>query len=142
MDSAAPPASIWNKAYLRGQLEKALLTPVRAMRVAYVPLLMVYFAYGALGITAIAESFWVKQQLKLSASELAALGVWLTLPWTIKMVFGELVDTVSIMGSQRRAYVYIGAGLVAAGLLLLAAAAGRQAHAASRRRRSTRSPRC
>lgn len=116
-------ASIWNRAYLGEQLEKAVLNPVRAFRTNYLPLLMIYFAYGALGITAVAESFWIKKQLSLGVSELASLGVWLTLPWTIKMVFGELVDTVSIFGSQRRAYVYIGAGLVATGLLLLAAAA-------------------
>ncbi len=124
MADAAEPISIWNRAYLKAQLEKALLNPIRAFRIEYVPLLMVYFAYGALGLTAIAESFWVKKQLTLSAAELASLGVWLTLPWTIKMVFGELVDTVTVAGSQRRAYVYIGAGMVAVGLVLLAAAAG------------------
>ncbi len=110
---------------MKGQLETALFNPVRAFRVRYLPLLMVYFAYGALGITAIAETFWVKDKLTLSPAELAALGVWLTLPWTVKMVFGELVDAVPILGSQRRAWVYIGAGLNAAGTLLLwAAAAG------------------
>ncbi len=124
MSAGIGKSSIWNKTYLTGQLEKAVLNPVRAFRGNYLPLLMIYFAYGALGITAVAESFWIKKELTLGASELASLGVWLALPWTIKMVFGELVDTVSIFGSQRRAYVYIGAGLVAAGLLLLAAAAG------------------
>ena len=124
MADAAEPISVWNRAYLMAQLHKALLNPIRAFRIEYLPLLMVYFAYGALGLTAIAESFWVKKQLTLSAAELASLGVWLTLPWTIKMVFGELVDTVTVMGSQRRAYVYLGASLVAGGLVLLAAAAG------------------
>jgi MFS family permease len=42
----------------------------------------------------------------------------------VKMVFGELVDSVPILGSQRRAYVFVGAGFIAAGLLLLAGAAG------------------
>ena len=109
----------------RAKLEAALLAPVRAMRREYLPLLMVYFAYGALGLTAIAESFWIKRDLNWSPAELASLGVWLALPWTIKMVFGELVDTVPIAGSQRRAYVFIGAGMVATSLLLLAAAAGK-----------------
>ena len=86
---------------LADKLEKALLTPIRAFRFHYLPLLMVYFAYGALGIIGIAESFWIKSALTLSPSELAALSVWLTLPWTIKMVFGELVDAVPIFGSQR-----------------------------------------
>ena len=106
-------------AALKVQLDGALLTPLRAMRWRYMPLLMVYFAAGALGLTTIAESFWLKNNTSLSAADLAALGVWLTLPWTIKMVFGELVDAVPILGSQRRAYVFIGAGIGAAGTLLL-----------------------
>jgi MFS family permease len=106
------------------RLEAAVLAPVRAFRLAYLPLLMVYFAYGALGITTVADSFWVKKALTLEPDELAALSVWLTLPWTVKMVFGELVDTVPVAGSQRRFYLFLGAGLVATGLLLLAGAAG------------------
>lgn len=107
-----------------GRLEAAVLTPIKAFRLAYLPLLMIYFAYGALGITAVADSFWVKNSLSLTPQALAALGVWLALPWTIKMVFGELVDTVPILGSHRRIYVFLGAGLVATGLILLAGAAG------------------
>ena len=106
------------------RLEAAVVTPVREFRLAYLPLLMIYFAYGALGITAVADSFWVKQSLTLTPEDLAALGVWLTLPWTVKMVFGELVDAVPLLGSQRRAYVFLGAGMVATGLVLLAGAAG------------------
>jgi hypothetical protein len=106
------------------RLESALLAPIRAMRLRYLPLLMVYFAYGALGLTGIAEAFWIKQALSMTPAELAALGVWLTLPWTVKMVFGELVDTIPLLGSQRRNYVFVGAGLIAAGLVLLAGAAG------------------
>ena len=106
------------------RLEKVLLAPVRAMRLRYLPLLMVYFAYGALGLTGIAEAFWIKQALSMTPAQLAALSVWLTLPWTVKMVFGELVDTVPLFGSQRRAYVFVGASLIAAGLILLAGAAG------------------
>jgi hypothetical protein len=39
-------------------------------------------------------------------------------------VFGELVDTVPLLGSQRRIYVFIGAGLIALSFVLLAGAAG------------------
>ncbi len=97
---------------------------MREFRLAYLPLLMIYFAYGALGITAVADSFWVKKSLTMTPEDLASLGVWLTLPWTVKMVFGELVDAVPLLGSQRRAYVFLGASLVATGLVLLAGAAG------------------
>ena len=106
------------------RLTRAVLAPVRAFRVQYLPLLMIYFAYGALGIIAVADSFWVKKELTLSPAALAHLGVWLTLPWAVKMVFGELVDTVPILGSRRRGYVFLGASLIATGLILLAGAAG------------------
>lgn len=102
-----------------------ILRPIHALRLKYVPLLMVYFAYGALGIIDVTRDIWVKEALTLSPAELAAVGVWLTLPWTIKVVFGELVDSVAIFGSRRRAYVLIGAAFTASGMLTLAAAAGR-----------------
>jgi MFS family permease len=127
MNDQAPtlsPEGLWP--YLWAQLTRAVLAPLKALRLTYLPLLMVYFAYGALGITAIADSFWVKKELTaLDPKDLAAIGVWLTLPWTVKMVFGELVDTVAIAGSQRRIYVFIGAALTAIGLLLLAGAAAK-----------------
>lgn len=109
---------------VREKLRTALLTPIRAMRLRYLPLLMIYYAYGALGLVTIAQAFWIKEALTLTPAELAAIAVWLTLPWTIKMVFGQLVDSVPVLGSQRRAYVFMGASLVAAGLIVLAGAAG------------------
>lgn len=108
----------------RARLRAAVIAPVQAMRLRYLPLLMVYFAYGALGLIGIAESFWIKQALTMTPADLAALGVWLTLPWTIKMVFGQIVDSVPLLGSQRRIYVFLGASLIAGGLLVLAGAAG------------------
>jgi len=115
---------VWSGDYLWRQFEAALLNPIRAFRLRYLPLLMVYFAYGATGLIAVAESFWVKKALTLTPVQLAALAVWTTLPWTVKMVFGELVDSVPILGSQRRSYVFIGATFIAGGMLLLAGAAG------------------
>lgn len=109
---------------LATRLSAPLSAPVRGFRLAYLPLLGVYLASGALGLIAVADQFWVKQALTLSPAELAALAGWLQLPWVAKMVFSELVDSLPILGSQRRAYVLIGGGLVAAGLALLAYAAG------------------
>jgi BT1 family len=102
-----------------------LIRPIQAFRLQYLPLLMVYFAYGALGLIEVSRDFWIKESLTLSAVELAGIGVWLTLPWTVKMVFGELVDTVPIFGSQRRSYILIGALCTASGLVTLAGAAGK-----------------
>jgi hypothetical protein len=101
-----------------------LLRPILAFRLRYLPLVMVYFAYGALGLIDVTRDMWIKERLTLSPAELASIGVWLNLPWTVKMVFGELVDCVPIFGSQRRVYVLIGATLTAAGLIVLAGAAG------------------
>jgi hypothetical protein len=97
-----------------------LLQPIRAFRWRYLPLLMVYFAYGALGLIDVTRDMWVKESLTLNPAQLAEIGVWLNLPWTVKMVFGELVDCVPIFGSQRRSYILIGATLTSCGLLTLA----------------------
>jgi hypothetical protein len=96
-----------------------IMTPVRAIRMRYVPLLLIYFAYGASGFSAVAETFWVKEQLNLSAENLISLGVWLTVPWTIKMIFGQMVDSFTFFGSNRKVYVYIGALLMVCGTTLM-----------------------
>src|SRR5262249_54814788 len=101
-----------------------LLRPLQAFRLSHLPLLMVYFAYGALGIIDVTRDMWIKERLTLTPAELAGIAVWLNLPWTIKMVFGELVDSVPIFGSQRGAYILIGAAFTATGMLTLAGAAG------------------
>ena len=80
MDAASPRSAD----YWRGQIERALLAPVRAMRREYLPLLMVYFAYGAMGLTGVAETFWIKKGLTWTPAELSALAAWLTLPWTVE----------------------------------------------------------
>jgi MFS family permease len=108
------------------RLREALVTPVRAMRWRYVPLLMVYFAYGVYAtLIGTAVAFWIRQSLTLTPAELAGIAVWLSVPWTIKMVFGQFVDSIPILGSRRKAYVYLGAALLAGGLVMLAGAAGK-----------------
>lgn len=123
-EPAATPLPPGLAGRLRHVWEDNLARPVRALRAAYLPLLMVYFAYGALGIIDVSRDLWVKESLSLTPAELAGIGVWLSLPWTVKMVFGQLVDSVPILGSQRRAYVLIGAGFTASGLITLAGGAG------------------
>src|SRR5688500_11318823 len=102
----------------------SLLRPIQAFRLAYVPVVMVYFAYGALGLIDVTRGLWIQEALTLTPAQLAGVAVWLSLPWTIKMVFGELVDSVPIFGSQRAAYVLIGASFTAGGMVTLAGAAG------------------
>jgi hypothetical protein len=119
-----PVAPAGTLARLRDVWQAQLARPIKALKAGYWPLLMVYFAYGALGIIDVGRDMWVKESLTLTPAELAGIAVWLSLPWTIKMVFGQLVDSVPILGSQRRSYVLIGAALTAAGMLTLAGAAG------------------
>jgi hypothetical protein len=103
----------------------SILRPLEAFRLRHVPVVMVYFAYGALGLIDVSRDLWIKESLSFTPSHLAAIAVWLSLPWTVKMVFGELVDTVPIFGSQRKSYILIGASLMVAGFVTLAGAAGR-----------------
>jgi hypothetical protein len=123
VSTIAAPASTWRSTVVDG-----VMLPIRACRARYIPLLMVYFAYGALGLIDVSRDMWVKESLTLTPAQLASIGVWLTLPWTVKMVFGELVDTVPLFRSQRKSYVFIGASCMAAGLVVLAAAAGEWTH--------------
>jgi MFS family permease len=122
---AAPPGrEISPMERIRAVWLENLLRPILAFRLSYVPVVMVYFAYGALGLVDVTRDLWVKESLSLTPSQLAGIAVWLNLPWTVKMVFGELVDTVPIFGSQRKSYVIIGAAFTASGLVTLAGAAG------------------
>jgi MFS family permease len=105
-------------------LAKRLWAPLRAMRWRYLPMLMVNFASGASALSAVAETFFVKDRLSLSAEALVMVLVWVQVPWSIKPVFGQLVDSVPILGSRRRSYIFIGAGLIAASYVVLAGIAG------------------
>lgn len=100
-------------------LDKALLTPIRSIKKRYIPLLMIYFAFGAQGLTSVALTFWEKEALGLSAEQFLVIGAWVGLPWTMKMIFGQLVDVVPILGSRRRSYVFLGASLMVIQFLLL-----------------------
>ena len=100
-------------------IQRSFFTPIKALKKRYVPLLMIYFAYGAQAIIGVALTFWEKDNLSLSAESLVAVGIWVSLPFTIKMVFGQLVDVVPIFGSRRRAWVFLGAILMTLGYLML-----------------------
>ena len=53
------------------------------MRWSYLPPLMVYLAAGVSGFTGIIESFFVKEELGLSAAFLAGLAFWAGMPWAL-----------------------------------------------------------
>jgi hypothetical protein len=93
----------------------------REMRWSYLPPLMVYLAAGVSGFTGIIESFFVKEQLGLSAAFLAGLAFWAGLPWALKMPLGHLVD---LFWRRKAGFVYFGAVLMALSLLIMVGLTG------------------
>jgi hypothetical protein len=94
---------------------------VKEMRLSYLPPLMVYLAAGISGFTGIIESFYVKEELGLSAEFLASLGFWAGLPWALKMPIGHLVD---LFWRKKAFFVYFGAMLMALSLLIMVGLTG------------------
>lgn len=88
----------------------------RQMRWSFLPPLMVYFAFGISGLTAIVGTFFVKDYLGLSAAFLAGLGFWAGLPWALKMPLGHLVD---LMWRWKWLLVWLGAGLMGLSLFIM-----------------------
>lgn len=91
-------------------------------RLAYLPILTTYFCFGASAITGIAMVYFQKDALRLTPAEVAGIGFWLGLPWTMKMVVGVASDVHPIFGSRRTAYLVLGVLCSAAGYAMLAAA--------------------
>jgi hypothetical protein len=88
----------------------------RQMRWSYLPPLMVYFAAGISGLTAIVGTFFVKDYLGLSAAFLAGLTFWAGIPWALKMPLGHLVD---LIWRWKALLVWLGAGLIAASVTIM-----------------------
>ena len=76
-----------------------------------IAILLVYFVQGILGLSRLAVTFFLKDNLGLSPAEAAALTGLAILPWTIKPLFGFLSDGFPLGGYRRRPY------LVASGVL-------------------------
>ena len=90
------------------------------VRLAYVPVLVPYFCYGASAITAIALLFFQKSALGITPADAAAIAFWVALPWSTKMVAGVASDVYPILGSHRKAYLLLGAVTSLVGYALLA----------------------
>ncbi len=97
---------------------------VRQLRWSFLPPLMVYFAFGASGLTSIVGTFFVKEYLDVSAAFLAGLAFWAGLPWALKMPLGHLVD---LIWRWKGWLVWLGAALMAASFLIMYGLVSRQA---------------
>jgi len=101
---------------LRGWFDAVVLDLGRQLRWSFLPPLMVYFAYGASGITSVVGTFFIKDYLDVSAAFVAGLAFWAGLPWALKMPMGHLVD---LMWRWKWVLVFIGAGFIAASFTIM-----------------------
>lgn len=89
---------------------------------AWTTVLLVYFCYGASTVTGIADLFFQKETLKLAPAEVAGIGFWVMLPWSMKMIVGVAADVRPLFGSRRAAWLALGALATLAGYIGLATA--------------------
>ncbi|NEO87428.1 MAG: folate/biopterin family MFS transporter [Spirulina sp. SIO3F2] len=72
-----------------------------------IAILTVYFVQGILGLSRLAVSFFLKDELALSPAEVAALVGIAALPWVTKPLFGFLSDGVPLFNYRRRPYLML-----------------------------------
>jgi MFS family permease len=81
---------------------------------------VVYFAQGFWYLPNQTITIVLKEQLGLSAGQVATFFTWALLPWLLKPLYGLLSDFVPIFGYRRRSYFLAGSALsAAAGFVLV-----------------------
>ena len=88
----------------------------RDFHLSYLPPLMVSLAAGVSSLTSIVGMFFVKDYLSLSSAVLASLSFWIAIPWSLKMVFGHLVD---LFWRAKNLILFTGAVLIALSLFIM-----------------------
>ena len=83
-------------------------------------IVLVYFVQGALGLSRLATSFFLKDELHLDPAQLSLLTGAATLPWLVKPLWGFLSDSVPIAGYRRRSYLVLAGVTGTCGWLALA----------------------
>lgn len=91
-----------------------------SFRLAWAPILLTYFCYGASVVTAVADIFFQKDALRLEPAEVAGIAFWLGLPWSMKMVGGVASDVYPLFGSRRIGYLLFGTFCTLGGYTMLA----------------------
>lgn len=72
-----------------------------------IAILTVYFVQGIIGLARLAVSFFLKDELLLSPTQVSALLGLVFLPWIIKPVYGFISDGVPLFGYRRRPYLVL-----------------------------------
>ncbi|KAJ4968390.1 hypothetical protein NE237_015091 [Protea cynaroides] len=81
---------------------------------------MVYFVQGVLGLSRLAVSFYLKDDLHLDPAETAVLSGFSALPWLIKPLYGFISDSFPLFGYRRRSYLVLSGFLGAFSWTLMA----------------------
>ncbi|XVE81638.1 hypothetical protein DITRI_Ditri15bG0081200 [Diplodiscus trichospermus] len=74
---------------------------------------MVYFVQGVLGLSRLAVSFYLKDDLHLDPAETAVISGFSALPWLVKPLYGFISDSIPLFGYRRRSYLFL-SGLLGA----------------------------
>ncbi|KAJ9700379.1 hypothetical protein PVL29_005938 [Vitis rotundifolia] len=74
---------------------------------------MVYFVQGVLGLSRLAVSFYLKDDLHLDPAETAVISGFSALPWLVKPLYGFISDSLPLFGYRRRSYLVL-SGLLGA----------------------------
>jgi folate/biopterin transporter len=92
---------------VQGQSEKASWFKSLKFDMELGAIALVYFVQGALGLSHLAVSFFLKDRLSLSPAEVASLVGIAMVPWTIKPLYGMISDSFPIAGYRRRPYLVL-----------------------------------
>ncbi|PZO36672.1 MAG: folate/biopterin family MFS transporter [Pseudanabaena frigida] len=68
---------------------------------------VIYFVQGAMAISQLAVSFFLKDDLGLSPAEVASMVGITMLPWTVKPLYGLISDGFPVFGYRRRPYLLL-----------------------------------
>jgi len=79
-----------------------------------IAILLVYFVQGVMGVSRLAVSFFLKDELALSPATVSAFTGIAIFPWMIKPLYGFLTDGLPLFGFRRRSYLAV-SGLLGAG---------------------------
>ncbi len=80
----------------------------------------VYFIAGAVSLAGVAATFFYKNDLQLTITQVQLLASVGLIPWSIKPIYGFFSDNVPIFGSHRKAYLILAGILGSLGYFCMA----------------------
>jgi len=70
-------------------------------------IIFVYFVQGIIGLSSLAVTFYYKDTLHLSPSELSFISSLSVIPWLIKPFYGYISDSFPLFGYKRKSYLIL-----------------------------------